>query len=121
MLTIKGLRELQAKLKRLDVDLAREIDTANEDVADKAVKYAKEAVPVRTGELRDNIDKRKTLNANATRLTWDVYNTLDYAWYVELGTVLMAAQPYLLPAVTRAYGEYLERLQRAVERAAAAK
>lgn len=63
------------------------------DVGQKAVDYAKEAVPVRTGALRDSIDSEVSGD------TVTISAGENYAQYVELGTTARDARPYLKPSV----------------------
>lgn len=62
------------------------------------VQEAKTLVPVRTGFLRDSIhsiDPQETGKTVVGNVTADAH----YAFFVEFGTVKMAAQPYLRPAL----------------------
>jgi HK97 gp10 family phage protein len=52
---------------------------------------------VRTGRLRSSIST--TLGADEAGVYCDVGSNVEYAGYVELGTVKMAARPYLRPAL----------------------
>ena len=65
---------------------------------------AKQLVPVRTGHLRSSI--------YATIKEWvaDIGAEATYAYFVELGTRHMKAQPYLYPAIQ----EYLPRLEQII-------
>lgn len=75
--------------------------------AERVAARARELVPVRTGTLRASIGVR-TASAGAGV---QVEATAPYAAYVEFGTIHMAAEPYLQPAVdevTPALGVSLE-------------
>lgn len=65
---------------------------------------AKQFVPVRTGHLRSSI--------YATIKEWvaDIGAEATYAYFVELGTRHMKAQPYLYPAIQ----EYLPLLEQII-------
>lgn len=62
-------------------------------VALTALAKAQELVPVDTGALRDSLFVAPTDDGEV------IGSDLDYALFVELGTVHMAAQPYLTPAM----------------------
>lgn len=62
--------------------------------------YAKDLCPVDTGNLRNSITH--TEDAHAAYIGTNV----EYGKYVELGTVKMAAQPFLRPAASGHTGTY---------------
>ena len=62
---------------------------------------AKRRAPVDTGNLRDSI----TTNIASDGKSAEVGTNVEYAPYVEFGTVHQAAQPYLLPAFADAVKE----------------
>lgn len=72
-----------------------------EKLGGKAETYAKRQCPVDTGNLRNSIT-HKQLDEN----TEIIGSNVEYAPYVELGTVKMRAQPYLRPAVENHWDEY---------------
>ena len=57
---------------------------------------AKDKCPVDTSRLRNSITHLVELGL---RILGKIGTPVDYAPYVELGTVNMAAQPYLIPAL----------------------
>ena len=65
-----------------------------EAIAEDAVRY----VPVLSGELRASI---RVERGSAVHRIWfgDVAAGVDYHLYQEFGTSVMAAQPYIRPAV----------------------
>lgn len=65
---------------------------ALERIGLQAEGYAKDLCPVDTGNLRNSITH--TSDGNAAYIGTNV----TYGKYVELGTVKMAAQPFLRPA-----------------------
>jgi len=69
------------------------VRAALSDVGQKAVDYARQAVPVRTGALRDSID------SEVSGSTVTIGAGENYAAYVELGTTARDARPYLKPSV----------------------
>lgn len=67
-----------------------------------AEAYASDYCPVDTGRLRASI----TYDTDDT--TMYVGTNVEYAPYVEMGTVKMQAQPYLRPAIEDHINEYKE-------------
>lgn len=72
--------------------------------------YAKQVVPVDTGNLRNSI--HTTMEGE---LTAKVGTHVGYAAYVEFGTRWMAPRPYLIPAVERIRPHLVDRLKKIVE------
>ena len=73
---------------------------ALERIGLQAEGYAKDLCPVDTGNLRNSITH--TSDGKAAYIGTNV----TYGKYVELGTVKMAAQPYLRPAAADHAGTY---------------
>jgi HK97 gp10 family phage protein len=69
-------------------------------VGTKCVSGAKRLAPVDTGRLRASISEE--LRHDGEGLVEVVGTDVDYAPYVELGTVHQHAQPFLLPAAQQA-------------------
>lgn len=67
-----------------------------------AEAYASDYCPVDTGRLRASI------TYDTDEDTMYVGTNVEYAPYVELGTVKMQAQPYLRPAIEDHINEYKE-------------
>ena len=65
-----------------------------------AESFAKLQCPVDTGNLRNSINHAQTEDMAI------VGTNVEYAPYVEYGTVNMKAQPYLKPAITENTDEY---------------
>ena len=72
------------------------------DVGQKAVDYARQTVPVRTGALRDSIGSEVSGN------TVTIGAGESYAAYVCLGTAKQPPRPYLKPSVYDHTDEYME-------------
>lgn len=77
---------------------------ALEEIGLTAEGYAKKACPVDTGRLRNSI----THLVSGREGSREVYigTNVEYAPYVEEGTVHMAAQPFLKPAAEGHAGTY---------------
>lgn len=74
---------------------------ALEMIGGMAESYAKKLCPADTGNLRNSITHQR-YDEN----TEVVGSNVEYAPYVELGTVRMKARPYLRPAAERHGEEY---------------
>lgn len=98
-------------------DALHELDAKKEKILEilglKAEKYAKALCPVGTpestgipgymgGTLRNSITHQVEAEASAVHIGTNV----EYAPYVELGTVKMKARPYLEPSVKDHIDEY---------------
>lgn len=82
--------------------LPEQIEIALEAVGLQAEGYAKLKCPVDTGRLRNSITHATVKREKAVYIGTNV----EYAPYVEMGTVKQKAQPYLAPAVTEHVPEY---------------
>lgn len=69
------------------------LDEAYDEIGSEAVRYAQSLCPVDTGRLRASLDYKKEEN------TLMVGSDVDYAKYVETGTMRQKAQPFLKPAM----------------------
>ena len=63
--------------------------------------FAKEEVPVDIGDLKGSIDFEKIKEA-----AYRLFTTMGYGAYVELGTVLQEANPYMRRAFKRAVDRF---------------
>lgn len=86
-----------------------QIETALQRVGLQAERYSKLACPVDTGRLRNSITHTNDKN------TAYVGTNVEYAPYVEMGTVNTRAQPYLEPAFTNHMQEYKEIIEQALK------
>ncbi len=77
-----------------------QIERALEKVGLTAERNAKFACPVDTGRLRNSISHTHDKN------TAYIGTNVEYAPYVEMGTVNTRAQPYLKPAIADHIQEY---------------
>lgn len=84
------------------------IRSALRDIGERAVGYATDVVPVRTGNLKSSIaydaDDRQVI----------IGSDVHYASYVEEGTTRMRPRPYLRPAIVGHLDEYREIIRRAM-------
>lgn len=98
--------KIEDNSKKFLKELDDRIPTALEECGLAAEGYAKRLCPVDTGLLRNSISHATDDN------TAYIGTNVEYAPYVELGTVKMKEQPYLRPAVTDHQKEYKEILER---------
>ena len=87
-------------------------DMALEIIGGKAETYAKKLCPVDTGNLRNSIT-----HAQFDDHTEVIGTNVEYAPYVELGTVRMKARPYLRPAAENHTAEYKAIIDRCMKNA----
>lgn len=76
--------------------IARAMDRAARSSAELLADTAQQIVPVDTGALRRSIRVRRVAPRQ-----YDVGAGEFYAGFVEFGTIKMAAQPYLRPAIAQ--------------------
>ena len=93
-------KEAIEKLKEIREEIPREVDEATEAGALQIERDAALLCPVDTGRLRSSIKTSKiadgvyVVKAGGDSPTGEV----DYAQYVEFGTIFMAPQPFMTPA-----------------------
>lgn len=75
---------------------------ALEAIGLKAEGYAKALCPVDTGNLRNSITHQVSLSEDGVYIGTNV----EYAPYVELGTVKKKERPFIRPAVENHISEY---------------
>lgn len=97
--TIKGLGQLEAKLKKLDPLTKAAMGRGVQKAALKVEGDAKLAAPVDTGALRSSINTSGSSSSDS--VTASVGTNLEYAPYVELGTSKSKAQPFLQPSLQK--------------------
>lgn len=92
----------------VSMEIKQAIRSALREIGERAVKYATEIVPVRTGNLKSSIaydaDDRQVI----------IGSDVPYASYVEEGTTRMRPRPYLRPAIVDHLDEYREIIRRAM-------
>lgn len=93
---VKGLAELEAKLKKLTPTVEAAAKRGVYKAALKVEGDAKMIAPVDTGNLRRSITTSQGNDISAA-----VSTTVEYAPYVEFGTSRMQAQPYLRPSLNK--------------------
>lgn len=73
----------------------------------KAADYAAAKAPKDTGRLQNSLTHEVSMIEKAVY----VGSNVEYAPFVEYGTVLQKAKPYLKPAIERHLGEYKKILE----------
>jgi HK97 gp10 family phage protein len=89
---IRGMAQLEAKLLRLAAAANEIAGAATQSYAEDIAEDARGYTPVETGRLRDSIYSDEN----------EVGTDVEYAPFVEYGTVNMPAQPFLRPAADTA-------------------
>ena len=85
---------------------------ALEIIGGKAESYAKKLCPVDTGRLRNSITHQQYDDSTEV-----IGTNVEYAPYVELGTVKMGARPFLRPAAEGHTAEYKNILETVMKNA----
>src|SRR5687767_1345393 len=80
---VEGLAKLQKKLGQLPKEVVNEFDVALSSVALEYVGRINEAVPIDTGRLKGGT----SLPHKVAVLHYEITNNVEYAPYVEWGTV----------------------------------
>lgn len=86
------------------------ISVALEEIGLLAENYAAKKCPVDTGNLRASITHEVDTGDNAVYIGTNV----EYAPYVELGTLRQKAQPFLRPAASEHGAQYRQVLKKAL-------
>ncbi|MFC3097376.1 HK97-gp10 family putative phage morphogenesis protein [Alteraurantiacibacter palmitatis] len=135
-LEVSGFDRIPDTLARISAALGFETMSAGaEEALQPVLERARELVPVDTGNLRDGIviagedyrqagsgAKRYNLHpASGVRQGGMIVGPLEvnefYAWFVEFGTINMAPQPFLIPAVESEKAQVFDILGRRAGRA----
>ena len=118
---IKGLDSLMSKLNAMGGNVLDALGKAVEHTTQVAISDAEENAPVDTGMLKQSIVHGSDVVYNTDSVTGIVGTSAYYAIYQELGTVKMAAHPFLMPALNanKSTFEYLAKreLQKAIRKA----
>ena len=97
-------------------DLEQKLERALTVCGDIAVDYAKDNLRdfprVDTGQLRNSMDSEVVMDEQAIYIGTNV----EYAPYVEYGTVRQKAQPYLRPGIEDHLAEYNAIFQKELEK-----
>ena len=106
---MNGLEIRQDNTEEVLDALADQVGVGLEKIGLVAEGYAKRLCPVDTGRLRNSITH--AVDDSAAYIGTNV----DYAVYVEMGTVRTPAQPYLKPAAADHTDEYRRILNDALQ------
>lgn len=103
-MTVRGSEQLRRNLDRLAGSQRRQAQRDGLEAGARIVEtYAKINAPVDTGFLRSSITVDEVTPMQAI-----IAPHTDYAEHVEFGTVRMAAQPYMRPALDEHEGEIVQ-------------
>lgn len=103
-----NLEVVQDNTEEVSLAIKQAIRSALREIGERAVGYATDIVPVRTGNLRSSI----AYDADDSQVI--IGSDVTYASYVEEGTYRMRPRPYLRPAMVNHLGEYREIIRRAM-------
>jgi HK97 gp10 family phage protein len=112
-LDVDGIEEFQQAMSKLDSGMQRQVHQHLASLAADIKAEAKRLVPVRTGYLQSKIYAK--IQEWVARIGADA----AYAFFVELGTNHMQAQPYLWPAVQQYLPQLEEIICQAIDEARA--
>lgn len=101
---VQGIEEFQAAMRQFDSGMQRRVHSALASWVADVKASAMHKVPVRTGYLRS------TIYARIREWVGEIGADATYAYFVEMGTKYMCAQPYLYPAIQ----EYLPVLEQII-------
>ena len=96
---IKGLESLMRKLDSMGGNVLDALGKAVEQTTQVAISDAQTNVAVDTGMLKQSIVHGSDVVHNTDSVTGIVGTSAYYAIYQEMGTVKMAAHPFLMPAL----------------------
>jgi len=110
---VNGLPEALSKLRKYQSKKKEQIKDELKIGALKVETLAKDAVPVKTGRLKSSIAIDES---DIARLVARVGTDVKYAPYVELGTKVMGARPYLYPAFFSQENEIVKAIGRVLKK-----
>ena len=110
--------ELADQFRELGSELSDRLEAAADDIGVRIRSTAQRLAPVDTTRLRDSIEHEVEQLASH-RLETIVGTNVEYAPYQEMGTSMMAANPYLRPAFEAEKDWIIDRIETAVDQAAA--
>lgn len=87
--------------------LNNKIGTILDSIGERAIIYAKQNTPVDTGNLRDSI----TFEVNSTEDKVDIKTDVDYAQYVEEGTMKRPGKHMIRDSLAEHIDEYKETIK----------
>lgn len=100
---VTGWEEEEDKLQVLDVRISQDFPVKGiEWILQRALLYADQVVPVRTGRLKRSLK----IMIDEENKSGMLYSDVGYSIYVEIGTSKMTAQPYLVPSLLRAIADF---------------
>lgn len=111
---VLGEARLAAKLAAIEPALRAAMQREVKIAAVNIERGAKQRAPVDTGRLRNSITHEITEGG----LNAQVGSNVEYAPFQEFGTRRTRAQPFLFPAFEEERPRYMDRLKRALSKAA---
>lgn len=106
-----GQDRIRDRLRELVTGMRSGAAESSEEMAERVQSLAKDYVPVDTGRLRDSI---RVNQVGRAKFTVGPGDEVEYAEFVEYGTSVSPAQPYMRPALELARREFGRRVARTV-------
>lgn len=116
-IVIKGLDSLMRKLDSMGGNVLDALDNAVKQTTQIAISDAEANVAVDTGMLKQSIVHGSDVVRGSDSVTGIVGTSAYYAIYQEMGTVNMAAHPFLLPAAKANESTFEFTARKALEKA----
>lgn len=120
---IEGADEIIKILKDIGIEANAVLEEAAEEGAKIALAEAKRRVPVKTGNLRDNLEITKVKSRTPDKLKKTVFVKVGfnkkafYGTFVELGTRFIKAKPFLRPAIDQNRNSIAQVVNNAIDKA----
>jgi len=138
---VNGSEQVRAALARFGAEISAQVSKAVEATAIEALTYVRRAIqgPPKTGKIYTIANGKKhqasapgqapatddgglvtsTDISRIDSMTWAIGSRLDYAFYLEFGTMKIEPRPSWVPAAERAAPRLQKRLERVIAQAKA--
>lgn len=116
---VRGVNKLRRTLKRMGPEATAEVREALADGAEKILQSAKDRVPVDTGNLQQLLSAKSSGDGMSARIGLRGKRANRRAFYgrfIEFGTKIRAARPFLVPAFEQNKDGIVARLRVALDR-----
>jgi len=109
-INIDGFDEVISQLHAINRKTRGQIEVAVLQAVHAGLEVCNQLTPYKTGRLRSG-NKVKAITQGGEVITYALYNDVEYASYVCLGTYKMHARDFMHPAILVAQKQLRERLQ----------
>jgi HK97 gp10 family phage protein len=110
--TTTGIQQVVDEFRGFNSRLQDAVRNTLGEATNQIVTIAQSYAPVRTGALRDSIHAEQT-----GPMSYGIAADVEYATFVEYGTVRMLARPFMRPAVIEGNQLILEAAYEAIQEA----